>query len=220
MGIRMAVGITFLGLISMVYFLSSGFDNSIITIIRDGNADNLAAYIRSFGIWAVLVSVLLSILMTFGLVIPFVILAAANGAVFGIVGGTIVSWTGEVAGAMIAFTVYRYIFQPAIVKRLSHTPYWSYMDKLSSKHGFKTVLIARILPIIPSGILTAVAAVSNISVRDFWWATAWGKIPSVFVKVMVGYDLLHIQTNKYRLLIGVLVLVILYLAAAWYRKRG
>jgi len=219
MGTRLVIWAALCGLIGIVYVYSPEFLSNMISVLRDGNVETIAAYIRSFGVWAVFISILLSIIMTFGLVIPFVILATANGAVFGIAGGTLVSWLGEVVGALVAFSLYRYFLRPAIVKRLSHTQYWCYVDKLSNEHGFKTVLISRILPVIPSGILTAAASISNISLWDFWWATAIGKIPSVFAKVVVGHDLLYFEAHKTRLLTGLLFLALLYFAAAWWRKR-
>lgn len=217
---RLAAWAALFVLIGVVYLSNPDFFRKLMQLLAKGNVYAIAEYIRSFGIWAIFISFLLSTIMTFGLIMPFVILSAANGAVFGIGWGTVVSWAGEVVGALIAFVFYRLFLRDAIVKRLNHTRYWQYVDKLSTEHGFKTILLARILPVIPSGILTAVASLSNISFCDFFWATALGKIPSVFVKVLIGHDLIHFEAYKARLLMGAAVLLLLYLAAWWWKRKN
>jgi uncharacterized membrane protein YdjX (TVP38/TMEM64 family) len=206
-------------LFGILYWMNPLFFYKLIEVLRSGDVDQIAAYLRSFGGWAVLVSILISTIMTFGLIIPFVIISAANGAVFGVGWGSVVSWSGEVIGAMIAFGIYRTLLRPTVTQRFRHSPHWQYVERLSGQHGFRTVLIARILPIIPSGVLTAVAAVSRITAWDFWWATVFGKIPSVYVKTLVGHDLLYFSENKSRLVWGLLFIVALYAGAWWWKKK-
>lgn len=218
MGIRMMVLGIILVIILATYGLHPGIFAEPLLILRSGDVGQIAAYIRAFGVWAVVVSMILSTIMTFGLVIPFVVISAANGLVFGLGLGTVVSWAGEVSGAIVAFSIYRYFFRPSIIKRYAHTEHWRSVEKISGQHGFKTILIARILPVIPSGILTMAASISTVSFWDFTWATFLGKIPSVFVKVLVGHDLVYFRVNETRLVIGLLLLILLY-AGAWWVKR-
>ena len=183
-----------------------------------GDAELTAAYIRGFGGWAVFASIFLSVVITFGLIVPFVFLSAANGLVFGLGWGTVVSWAGEVIGAVVVFSLYRWCFRSSVSRYCAHRNYWHYMEKIGDKHGFLTVLLGRIFPVVPSGVLTAAASVSTITFGDFALATLIGKIPSVFVKVLVGHDLLYFADNKMRLMGGLLLLLLLY-AGAWWLKR-
>jgi len=183
-----------------------------------GNAELTAAYIRGLGGWAVVVSIFLSIVMTFGLVVPFVFLSAANGMVFGLGWGTVVSWAGEVVGAVVVFSLYRCCFRSSVIRHCAHSKYWRCIDKIGGKHGFLTVLIGRIFPVIPSGVLTAAASVSTITFWDFTLATLIGKIPSVFIKVLVGHDLFYFADHKVRLMGGLLLLILLYAGARWMRQ--
>jgi uncharacterized membrane protein YdjX (TVP38/TMEM64 family) len=205
-----------------MYSFNPGIFAEPLLVLRSGDVGQMAAYIRAFGGWAVLISILLSIIMTFGLVIPFVLISAANGLVFGLGWGTIISWAGEVTGAVIAFSIYRYFFRPSIIQRYAHTEHWRYVERISGRHGFKTILIARILPLIPSGILTMAASISTVSFWDFTWATLLGKIPSVFAKVLVGHDLILFRINETRFIISLLFLILLYAGAWWvkYRERA
>lgn len=187
-------------------------------LLGSGNAELTAAYIRGFGGWAVVVSIFLSIVMTFGLIVPFVFLSAANGMVFGLGWGTVISWAGEVVGAVVVFSLYRCYFRSSVIRHCAHSKYWRYIDKIGGKHGFLTVLIGRIFPVVPSGVLTAAASVSTITFWDFTLATLIGKIPSVFVKVLVGHDLFYFADHKVRLMGGLLLLILLYAGARWMRQ--
>lgn len=218
MRIRVAVSVILFTISLAAYSLNPGIFEEFVRILRTGNVEQIAAYLRSFGGWAVLVSIALSTLLTFGLIIPFVLISAANGMVFGLGWGTVVSWAGEVIGATIAFSVYRYCFRPSIIKRYANTEHWRYVETISGEHGFKTVLMARIFPLVPSGILTAAASISIISFGHFTWATLLGKIPSVFAKVLFGHDLIYFERYKSRLMVGLLFMFLLY-AIAWWMKR-
>ncbi|HWR55538.1 MAG TPA: TVP38/TMEM64 family protein [Negativicutes bacterium] len=188
-------------------------------LLGSGNAELTAAYIRGFGGWAVVVSICLSIIMTFGLIIPFVVLSAANGLVFGLGWGTAISWAGEVVGAVVAFGLYRCYFRPSVMQHCAHRKYWRYIDKIGGEHGFLTVLTGRVFPLVPSGVLTAAASVSTISFWDFTLATVIGKVPSVFVKVWVGHDLFYFADHKVRFMGGLLLLILLYAGAWWMGRR-
>lgn len=218
MGIRMKISVVLVVLIFIVYSYKPELFTHAMQLLRDGNVEAVAAYIRSFGAGSAFVSIVLSVAMTFTMVIPFILISAANGLVFGLIWGTVVSWLGEVIGAVVAFTVYRYWLRPSVLRRFGQTKQWYYVDKISGVHGFKTVLTARILPVIPSGILTAAASVSAISFGDFFWATLLGKIPSVFVKVLIGHDFLYFERYANRLLWGLLILLLLY-CGAWLKRR-
>lgn len=202
-----------------LYNLQPRFFAEFLQLLGSGNAELTAAYIRGYGGWAVIASIFLSIIMTFGLIVPFVVLSTANGLVFGLGWGTAVSWAGEVIGAVVVFSLYRCYFRPAVIKHCALSKYWHYLDKLGDEHGFLTVLIGRIFPVVPSGVLTAAASVSTITFWDFTLATLIGKIPSVFVKVLVGYNLFYFADHKGRFMGGLLLLFSLYAGAWWIRRR-
>lgn len=219
MSLRTVIAVASLALVAGAYVLSPGTFEEPLQVLRSGNAETIAGYIRSFGGWAIVASIVLSIIMTFCLIIPFVFLSAANGLVFGLGWGTVISWAGEVMGAIFAFSIYRYYLRPAFLHRFAHKKNWHYVEKISGEYGFVTVLTGRIFPVIPSGVLTAAASLSTISFFDFSLATLIGKVPSVFIKVLVGHDLLFLSEYKARFIGGVVLLTILYVGAWWIRRR-
>jgi uncharacterized membrane protein YdjX (TVP38/TMEM64 family) len=146
------------------------------------------------------------------------ILSGAAGIVFGLFWGTVISWVGEVIGAVVMFIFARYFFRQWIEKKISASPYLKQVDDYSAKNGFKALLIARLLPLAPSGIITAVAAISRISWQDFLWATVLGKLPPVVIKVILGHDLVYASENMTRLGAIVLLVTLIYVYM-WWRKR-
>ncbi|SDF40695.1 TVP38/TMEM64 family protein [Sporolituus thermophilus] len=202
----------------LLYWWQPEFFQHAYSIIERGDIAALAEYLRSFGAWGILVTLALFVIMTFTIVFPFMILSGAAGIVYGLFWGTLLSWMGELIGALFMFVFARYFFRHAVEGWIAKSPYLKQVDDYSAANGFKALLIARLLPLAPSGIITAVAAISRISFYDFFWATFLGKLPPVVIKVLLGHDLVFAKENMTRL-IFIIVLVIAVYAALWWHRR-
>ncbi len=202
----------------LLYVWQPDFFEHAYKIIKQGDIIALSEYLRSFGAGAVVMTLLLFVVMTFTIVFPFMILSGAAGIVFGLWWGTIISWMGEVLGALVMFVFARYFFRHAVEGWITKSPYLKQVDDYSAENGFKALLIARLLPLAPSGIITAVAAISRMNFRDFMLATVLGKLPPVIIKVLLGHDLVFASENMGRL-IGIIVIIIGVYGALWWYKR-
>ena len=80
------------------------------------------------------------------------------------------------------------------------------------------MLIARTLPYFPSGILTALGAVSRISVKDYILSNLIGKFPSTALEVVIGHDAVLFHAHMKRLTC-VIVLATLVYVVIWYTQR-
>ena len=80
------------------------------------------------------------------------------------------------------------------------------------------VAFARALPYFPSGILTAIGALSKISVRDYIIANLIGKFPSTALEVVIGHDIVNFKQNSMRLTVLVIVTGIVFFAYKRYKK--
>ena len=201
------------------YGLFPDFFHQTYGYLEHGDIQNLAVYLQSFGGWSVFMILLLFVVMTFTIVFPFMILSGAAGIMYGIAWGIVISWVGEILGALVMFFVARYLFRHQAERWICSSPYLKQVDDYSAANGFKALLIARLLPLAPSGIITAVAAISRISFRDFMWATVLGKLPPVVIKVIMGYDLVFIQENPLRLAAIVALVAAIYVWV-WWSKRS
>lgn len=165
---------------------------------------------QDFGIWAVLISLLLNIIISIFGFIPTIFLSGANAIVFGFIPGFLISLMGEVVGAAISYWLYQWGWSKTRV----HQKKWLWLQKLEHERRgkqFTVLLIARLTPLIPSGMTTLIAAISNMRFGDFLVATLIGKIPSIAMETLVGHDLITINQNWPRLLISLFSLLILLL---------
>ncbi|MBP2635627.1 MAG: associated protein [Firmicutes bacterium] len=206
-------------IIGLTYMWQPEFFHHAYGIIEKGDIAALAEYLRSFGAGAIFVTIILFVVMTFTIVFPFMILSGAAGIVFGLFGGIIISWAGEVVGALVMFIFVRYFFRHTVEGWIAKSRYLKQVDDYSAENGFKALLIARLLPLAPSGIITAIAAISGMSFKDFWWATFIGKLPPVVIKVLLGHDIVFAGDNMGRLIFVTLLVVLIYVVLWWRRRR-
>ena len=150
--------------------------------------------------------------------LPNFFLLAANGMLFGIVGGTAVSWAGECVGAAIGFYLMRTTFRDYALSAIDRAGYLCQVNDFSSHKGFRAVFLTRALPYIPSGLVTAASAISCISFKDFFWATVLGKLPSALIEVMFGHDLVDYKNHINRLVFLAALITAVYVFI-WWRKR-
>ena len=204
----------------LLYLWQPDFFNHVYSIIKHGDIFALAEYLRSFGSWTIVAIIALFIIMTFTIVFPFMILSGAAGIIYGLFWGTIISWVGEVVGALIMYVFARYLFRSAVKGWIKNSPYLKQVDDYSAANGFKVLLIARLLPLAPSGIITAIAAISRMSFRDFFLATLVGKLPPVIIKVMLGHDLVFASENMTRLVLIIILVLVVYLFLWWKKRRN
>lgn len=178
-------------------------------------ADAAAEWLRSFGIWAVAASLLLNILISLFGVIPSVFLSGANAVVFGLVPGFFISLAGEFLGAGVSFWLYRW----GIKKTKGGEPPWGWVRRLNGAGRFRRnvlLLVARLTPFVPSGVITFAAAASSVAFPDFLLVTLIGKAPSIAMETVIGHDLVFLEGNLPRL---AAVLVLAGVMALLLRKR-
>ncbi|MBW7475191.1 VTT domain-containing protein [Paenibacillus oenotherae] len=165
-------------------------------------AEEAASWLREWGIWAILISLLLSVLISVAGLIPSIFLTTANIMVFGVVPGFLLSWLGEVAGAAVSFWLYRKGLMSIRQRRGATRWQWTdRMNRAGTKRQFSIILLGRLAPIIPSGVVTFVSAACAVPFVTYLAASAIGKLPSIALETLIGHDLLYIQENGTRLLI-------------------
>jgi len=215
------------GVLALIYVLFPQSSRRFLTVLSSMDPVVIADYLRAFGIWAVIISLLLNILQTLVAFMPSVFLSGANAAVFGLFWGGIISWAGEVIGAAMAFTFYRFLGRQGVANLLQRPhPQLSKLgidpgrlDHWTSHRGFSAVLIARLAPFVPSGLVNLLAGISAISFTSFLTATALGKAPSLVLETFIGHDLIFFTANKERLALLLALVILLYAGIRLWSKR-
>jgi uncharacterized membrane protein YdjX (TVP38/TMEM64 family) len=184
-------------------------------------ADSLAAvadYLRGFGIWTPLASLLLMTLQSVVAPLPGSLIASANGVVFGIWLGTLLSWLGGLLGASVAFGIARWL-GGSVVQRLLGSAQLASFHSLVERDGFWAVLVARLIPLISFDLISYLAGLSTMRYPHFLLATAVGMLPGTFAWTALGHDLGRAETTTWRLALVALIFVGGTLGGRWWLRR-
>ena len=84
-------------LFALIYVINPGFYRTMYYLSVNGDLNGTISYLRSFGPYAVLVSILLDVLVNVSGVLPSIFISTANALVFGLFWGFILSWLSEVS---------------------------------------------------------------------------------------------------------------------------
>ncbi len=201
-------GLVILGF--LVYVLVPGFYDDMWELILSGDVQRMAEVLQSYGPWAMVISFVLDVLINALGFLPSIFFSTANGLLFGLVPGIIISWLAETVGVVLSFMIMRYILRDTAHKVIEKSEFLLKVDDFSGKNGLTVMLFARAIPYFPSGIITALGAISQISLRDYIIANLVGKFPSTALEVIVGHDAVLLQDNLGRLTIVILVASVLY----------
>lgn len=172
---------------------------------------------NSYPQYAVLVSITCNIIIALLGVIPSVFLTAANVLFFGFVYGALISFAGEAAGAFIAFLLYRYGFKKGLHQYLSKYQAVQNLLQLQGREAFYAIVSLRLIPFIPSGLITFAAAIGRIRWSTFLLASSLGKIPALLFEAYAAWQVTNFTWQGKLLLFaaGLYVLYILFI-----RKPG
>lgn len=198
-------------IVAGVLFFASKFNWHPIGEARQfTDPEHLAAYLRSFGPKTVIVSILLMISQTLFTPLPLFLLAGANGFIFGLGYGILITLSGSLIGATIAFYMARG-FGRGLISRCIKETYMAKVDQMSHRGGPWMVFMARLVPVIPSSIISYVAGLSKMTFKGFFIATAIGKLPEIFIYTALGHSFKEAEGIATK----VTILLVLITLLAW-----
>lgn len=138
-----------------------------------------------------LISIILNVIIAVSGVLPSALITTANIVFFGFKAGLIISIIGEAAGAIVSFILYRHGLNKFHIKLENR-----FLKKLKNTEGTEAVflvIILRVLPFIPSGLVTLTAAFSQMRLLSFSIASTVGKIPSLFIEAYSAKQILDLS---------------------------
>lgn len=157
---------------------------------------------------AFVISIILNILISILAFIPSVFLTGANIMFFGFWKGTLISFLGEAIGAWISFLLFRKGFRGKMRAKLKHYPKICNLLSSQGMDAFWMIVSLRILPFVPSGLVTFTAAVGKVSAFLFVVASSLGKMPALLIEVFSVY---HITAWTYtgKIILGVISVIMI-----------
>lgn len=180
----------------------------ILMLFRSMNVDSIIGYLRSFGVWAVVISFLLMMFQSIIAPLPAFLITFANAAVFGWWQGALLSWTSAMAGAWVCFYIAR-IAGREIIEKMNKNFSLETIDEYFDRYGRHTILICRLLPFISFDFISYAAGLTAIKPLPFLIATGLGQLPATIVYSYVGSNL---TGNTKTILFGLLSMFALFIA--------
>ncbi len=132
-----------------------------------------------------ILSLLANIFVAIVGVLPSYFITAFNISFFGVVIGFFVSLLGESLGALCAFILYRKGLKKISNEKLKKHPKINKIINSNKKDQIFLILSFRLVPYMPSGLVTYAASISNMKISTFVIFSTIGKIPAMILEVLL-----------------------------------
>ena len=150
--------------------------------------------------------------------LPKTVFTLAAGALFGVVAGVAIVVSGAMLGAVAAFYLGRLLGRDTL--RWLTGGRLDRLDARLSGHGLRTIVVARLIPVVPFTAVNYLAGCTAVRLRDFTAGTAVGILPATTAYVTVGaYGWQPGAWPMWAALAALLLLTVGGLAAQRYRRR-
>ncbi len=144
------------------------------------------------GMWAIPLNLLVNSLLNLIGFIPSVFITTTNVLLWGPLWGGILSWLGEILGAVAAFILYGKGLRTIHINAPDR---WNWLRSLHHQPHYRQWLLltlARLIPWIPTGAVNLLTALASVPFLLFLSSTALGKIPSIALEAGTGYGVLQL----------------------------
>ncbi|MBD2848222.1 TVP38/TMEM64 family protein [Paenibacillus sp. IB182496] len=164
----------------------------------DQAIERLVASAGLDGYMLLLLTTPLSIVQGIVTFFPFATLMLLHVATFGVVEGLLVSWLLGTLASIVCFWLSRSLLQPWFMhrfgERLAKYDKWQrHMDH----YGVWVVILLRSIPIVPSNIISIMAAISPLHWRAYLWSTTIGTFSQVWLFALLGSSLLDPDSDTF-----------------------
>jgi uncharacterized membrane protein YdjX (TVP38/TMEM64 family) len=143
------------------------------------------AWINDLGAWGAVIFIGIYILACV-LFIPGAILTLGAGVVFGVVKGSVIVSISATLGATAAFLVGRYIARGWVEQKTGGNERFKAIDDAVANEGWKIVGLTRLSPIFPFNLLNYAYGLTQVSLRDYFFASWIGMMPGTVMYVYIG----------------------------------
>lgn len=152
--------------------------------------EQLASWLRGFGVWAPVALVLLMVAHSF-LPVPGEVLALCAGALFGTIAGAALIWIGAMIGAALSFWLARWLGRGFVAARLRPRQV-ERLDHWTRDWGAMALLGCRLFPAIAFNLINYAAGLTPVRFSTFLWTTAIGILPVTLLSTWLGERMLHL----------------------------
>ena len=146
--------------------------------------DALSA-VQDLGPWAPLAFIAIYVLATI-LFLPGSVLTLGSGLLFGVVLGSVYVSIASTLGATAAFLVGRYAARDWVAGKIEKNPKFKAIDEAVAAQGWKIVGLTRLSPVFPFNMLNYAFGLTQVRLRDYFFASWIGMMPGTVLYVYLG----------------------------------
>ena len=209
----MSIGLVAVVLLAVVAILGVFF----LDLDEAVSVQQIEDEILSWGPFGVVASIALMVAHSF-VPFPAEFVAVANGMLFGVVWGVVITWTGAMLGAFAAFGLARLLGRPFVAKMVHGKDNWRRIDEWTADQGWQVLLLSRFIPVIAFNLVNYAAGLTSVSWLTFAWTTALGILPATVLMVLAGAHIEVMGWQTWLLVAGAILLLCLVLRAKFAKR--
>jgi uncharacterized membrane protein YdjX (TVP38/TMEM64 family) len=189
-----------------------------LALLATGQLGQFQEYLLSLGPWAPLASIALMTTQALLIPVPITIVMVANGLVFGLWMGMLVSLAGGLMGGFAAYSIGRWLGR-ALVEKLLPAGALAAADRLMAKYGGWAVVLERWIPGVPGDPVSYASGLTRMPLWKFLGLTMIGLVPANIVTAYVGTEVAGDIPIKWWLLFWGVVIGLWAAYVLWKRSR-
>ena len=189
-----------------------------LMLLMSGHLGKFQEYLRGLGVWGTTVSIILMVASSIAIPVPVTVLMIANGLVFGVWTGMLVSFVGGLGGAVATYTIGRHLGRDAVSRLLSVASLEA-ADRAMQRRGGWAIVIGRWIPGVPCDPISYVAGITRMPVVRFLLLTIVGLLPANLVTAFVGAEAATDMQLQYWIFGVVIGIGVLFVWGLIHRQR-
>jgi len=120
------------------------------------------------------------------------VMTLAGGALFGLVGGTVLVSFASSIGATLAFLAARYVFREGVQRRFGHR--LGAVNKGFARDGAFYLFTLRLVPVFPFFLINLLMGLTTMRTFTFYWVSQVGMLAGTVAYVNAGTQLARIES--------------------------
>lgn len=156
--------------------------------------------------------------------VPGLAMTVLAGVVFGPLWGTLYASIASTLGACLAFVIARYAARDLVARWVMTSPALARLDRATNRHGFRLVMITRLVPIFPFNLQNYAYGVTGIGFAAYTLTSWLCMLPATVALTIAGGALgaggWNIRPLLPWLAVAAAVLILLSLLPRWLRGKS
>ena len=165
---------------------------------------------------AAFILIALQILQVIICIVPGQPIQFAASYMFGITKGYLISVTGAVIGAFIAFYISGLLGKDAVCTLFGREKVEDYRRKLNSGRGLMAVLLIYLIPGIPKDLTAYAAGISDMRIRPFLLVSTIGRSPAMLGSLLIGH---FFSRGNYKAVAALAVITVILLIIFFIKRK-